>query len=70
LAAALRLLRPGGILAFDNALLAGDGITAAHSDPDRASAGELRELVFGNENLVPMLLPTIDGLLAAVKRAS
>ncbi len=70
LAAALRLLRPGGILAFDNALLAGDGITAAHSDPDRASAGELRELVFGNENLVPMLLPTVDGLLAAVKRAS
>ena len=70
LAAALRLLRPGGILAFDNALLAGDGITAAHSDPDRVSAGELRELVFGNENLVPMLLPTVDGLLAAVKRAS
>ena len=70
LAAALRLLRPGGILAFDNALLAGIGMTAAHRDPDPASAGELRELVFGDQNLVPMLLPTGDGLLAAVKRAS
>jgi hypothetical protein len=30
----------------------------------------LRELVLADDNLVPMLVPTGDGLLAAVKRAS
>src|SRR5215472_6362058 len=63
LAAAQRLLRPGGILAFDNTLQPDDSMAAARRDPDPASAGELGELVFGNENLVPMLLPTGDGLL-------
>jgi len=69
LAAALRLLRPGGILAFDNTRLPDEDMTAGRRDPDPASARELRELVFGNDNLVPMLLPTADGLLAAVVRS-
>ncbi len=68
LTAALRLLRPGGIVAFDNALWADEGTNLAHRDPDTASVGELREVVFADENLVPLLLPTGDGLLAAVKR--
>jgi len=68
LAAALRLLRPGGIVAFDNALWADEGSNLAHRDPDTGSVGELRELVFADENLVPLLLPTGEGLLAAVKR--
>jgi predicted O-methyltransferase YrrM len=74
LAAALRLLRPGGIVAFDgvldDAVLADEGSNLAHRDPDTASAGELRERVFKDDSLVPMLLPTGEGLLAAVKRAS
>ena len=70
LTAALRLLRPGGIVAFDNAVQADEGSNVAHRDPDTPSVGELRELVFTDENLVPMLVPTGDGLLAAVKRAS
>jgi predicted O-methyltransferase YrrM len=74
LAAALRLLRPGGIVAFDSvlddAVLADEGSNLAHRDPDTASAGELRERVFKDDGLVPMLLPTGEGLLAAVKRAS
>lgn len=70
LTAALRLLRPGGIVAFDNALHADEGSNVAHRDPDSPAVGELRELVFADENLVPMLVPTGDGLLAAVKRAS
>jgi predicted O-methyltransferase YrrM len=68
LAAALRLLRPGGIVAFDNAIRADEGPNVAHRDPDTGAVGEVRELVFDNENLVPLLLPTGDGLLAAVKR--
>lgn len=70
LAAALRLLRPGGIVAFDNAIWADEGPNVAHRDPDTGAVGEVRELVFDNENLVPLLLPTGDGLLAAVKRDS
>lgn len=74
LAAALRLLRPGGIVAFDgvfdNAVLADEGSNLAHRDPDTASVGELRERIFKDDGLVPMLLPTGEGLLAAVKRAS
>jgi predicted O-methyltransferase YrrM len=82
LVAALRLLRPGGIVAFDDAFdhgvdtpfgytrLADEGSNIAHRDPETPSVGELRERVFKDENLVPMLLPTGQGLLAAVKRAS
>jgi predicted O-methyltransferase YrrM len=67
LAAAIRLLRPGGVVAFDGAL--------AEARPDRlldedaaAALHELRELVSGDDRLVPLLLPVGSGLLAAVKR--
>lgn len=70
LAAALRLLRPGGIVAFDNALLADQGQNLAHRDPDTAAMGELLEQVGTAADLVPLLLPIGCGLLTAVKRAS
>jgi predicted O-methyltransferase YrrM len=70
LTAALRLLRPGGIVAFDNALWPDEGPNMAHQDPDTGSVGELRELVFADETLVPLLLPIGGGLLTAVKRAT
>jgi predicted O-methyltransferase YrrM len=59
LAAALRLLRPGGIVAFNN------------SSPDAAVVPDdvaLVNLVRDDDRLVPVLLPLGDGLLAAVKR--
>ncbi|MGI9007133.1 MAG: O-methyltransferase [Streptosporangiaceae bacterium] len=68
LAAALRLLRPGGIVAFDNAIWADEGPNVAHRDPETGAVGEVRELVFDDESLVPVLMPAGDGLLAAVKR--
>lgn len=68
LAAAMRLLRPGGIVAFDNALWADQGANVAHRDPDSATAAELRESVAADDALVPLLLPIGGGLLAAVKR--
>jgi predicted O-methyltransferase YrrM len=75
LAAALRLLRPGGIVAFDGALRAdpvlADPVPAdsALPDPEAAAVSEVREQVRVDERLVPLLLPIGDGLLAAVKRA-
>ncbi len=70
LAAALRLLRAGGIIAFDNALWADQGKNVAHADPDTAAMSELRELVGTDPNLVPLLLPIGCGLLTAIKRPS
>jgi predicted O-methyltransferase YrrM len=64
LVAALRLLRPGGVVIFDNAL-SGD---LTRSDRDTAAVGDLCEQARADEHLVPLLLPVGDGLLAAVKR--
>jgi predicted O-methyltransferase YrrM len=65
LTAALRLLRPGGIVAFNNALLAGP---PADDEVDGAGSLDLAGQVRANDRLVPILLPLGDGLLAAVKR--
>lgn len=69
LAAAMRLLRPGGIVAFDNALWEDESPNVAHRDPDTAAVTELRELIAADDTLVPVLLPIGGGLLAAVRRA-
>jgi predicted O-methyltransferase YrrM len=65
LTAALRLLRPGGVVAFNNALPTGDG---RDEDPDDDPALGLASRVRADDRLVPVLLPLGDGLLAAVKR--
>jgi predicted O-methyltransferase YrrM len=62
LTAALRLLRPGGVLAFNGAL--GD----EPGDPDAVPLLQLREQVRADDQLTRLLLPIDDGLLAAVKR--
>ena len=68
LAAALRLLRPGGVMAFDNALAQGRVADPSRSDPATVAIRELEEQVRQDERLVPVLLPVGDGLLVAVKR--
>ena len=68
LAAALRLLRPGGVMAFDNALAQGRVADPSRSDPATLAIRELEEQVRQDERLVPVLLPVGDGLLVAVKR--
>jgi predicted O-methyltransferase YrrM len=68
LAAALRLLRPGGVMAFDNALAQGRVADPSRSDPVTLAIREVEEQVRQDERLVPVLLPVGDGLLVAVKR--
>jgi len=70
LTSALRLLRPGGIVAFDNALWEDESPNVAHRDPEGQAIGDLRQLALADKGLVPVLLPVGGGLLAAVKRAS
>jgi predicted O-methyltransferase YrrM len=69
LTAALRLLRPGGVVAFDNALWSGWVADPGREDRETVAIREVSEQVRQDERLVPLLLPVGDGLLAAVKLA-
>jgi predicted O-methyltransferase YrrM len=68
LTAALRLLRPGGVVAFDNALWGDRVADPSKRDPDTVAVREVGTMVREDERLVPLLLPVGDGLLCAVKR--
>jgi predicted O-methyltransferase YrrM len=65
---ALRLLRPGGIVAFAGILTGGRVAEPAHRDPDTMALRDLIRAVRDDDNLVSALLPTSDGLLTAAKR--
>ena len=67
LTAALRLLRAGGVVAFDNALWGGRVADPSCTDPETSAIREVCDLVREDQRLVPLLLPVGDGLLAAVK---
>lgn len=70
LASALRLLRPGGIVAFNAVLPGSTTAERMPSETEAAAAAELREQVRADERLVPLLLPIGNGLLAAAKKAA
>ena len=65
---ALRLLRPGGVVAFDNALWHDRVADPDRRDPDTEAIREVHRMIREDERLVPMLVPVGDGLLCAVKR--
>ncbi|WP_436702347.1 O-methyltransferase [Nocardioides sp. BYT-33-1] len=67
LAEALRLLRPGGVVAFDNALWHDRVADPAQRDDETVAIRELVQQVAATEGLVPALLPVGDGLLVAKK---
>jgi len=66
---AMRLLRPGGVVAFDNALWHDRVPDPSARDPETVSVRELLRTVREDDRLVPVLLGSGDGLLAAVVRA-
>jgi predicted O-methyltransferase YrrM len=62
----LVLLRPGGVVAIDNAFLGGDVVA-----PEDAAARHVRALserIFADTRVDPSLVPIADGLLLARKR--
>jgi len=67
LAEAVRLLKPGGIVAFDNALWHDRVADPAQRDAETVSIRELGRTVRESESLLPLLIPMGDGLLAAKK---
>jgi predicted O-methyltransferase YrrM len=74
LEAALRLLRVGGIVAFDDVIVPPEivgvepGDVGAGPGDGPGAVRELAETLRADERLVPLFLPLGDGLLAAVKR--
>jgi len=64
---ALRLLRPGGVVAFDNALWHGRVPDPSNRDSETVAVRELLRQVHDDERLTPVLVSAGDGLLAAVK---
>jgi len=64
---ALRLLRPGGVVAFDNALWHDRVADPAQRDEATVAIREVGREIAAHEQLVPVLLPVGDGLLLAKK---
>lgn len=64
---AMRLLRDGGVVVFDNALWHDQVADPAQRDADTAAVRELLTAVRDDERLVPALVKAGDGLLVATK---
>lgn len=64
---ASRLLRPGGVVAFDNALWHGRVADPAQRDAETTAIRELCRAIRDDERFCSALLPVGDGLLVAQK---
>jgi predicted O-methyltransferase YrrM len=67
LEAGVRLLRTGGVIAFDNALWSGRVADPACRDPSSLALREVGAIVREDETLMPLMLPLGDGLLLALR---
>ncbi|CAN5328758.1 O-methyltransferase [soil metagenome] len=67
LSEALRLLRPGGVVAFDNALWHDRVADPAQRDDQTTAIRDVGRQILEHDGLVPVLLPVGDGLLLAKK---
>src|SRR4051812_24662943 len=67
LEAGVRLLRPGGVLAVDNALWHNKVADPAQRDEQTTAVREAGRFVRDHDQLTAALLPVGDGLLLAVK---
>jgi predicted O-methyltransferase YrrM len=65
---AVRMLRPGGVMAFDNALWHDRVADPTQRDAETTTLRELGKTVRTDARLVPAMLPVGDGLLVAARR--
>lgn len=62
------LLRPGGVIVFNNVLNGGKVAHPANTDAETAALRDLHRVIREDERVTPILLLLGDGLLAAAKR--
>lgn len=62
------LVRPGGLLAFDNVLWSGSVVDPEDDDPSTKAIRRLNDTVADDDRVTPSLVPIGDGLLLARKR--
>jgi predicted O-methyltransferase YrrM len=67
-AAAARLLRPGGVLVLGGALAGGRVCDPTVRDPDTVALREVVKALRDAEDWIPALVPTGEGLLCAARR--
>jgi predicted O-methyltransferase YrrM len=65
---AIRMLRPGGVVAFDNALWHDRVADPTQRDAETLTVRELSKTVRADERLASTLIAVSDGLLVAAKR--
>jgi predicted O-methyltransferase YrrM len=65
---AVRMLRSGGVVAFDNALWHDRVADSSQHDPDTVVLRDLGRTVREDDRLISVMLPVGDGLLVAAKR--
>ena len=64
----VRMLRPGGVIAFDNVFWKGKVADPADRAAETVAIRETNKAVRENDQLVSIMLPVGDGLLVAAKR--
>ena len=64
----LRLVRPGGLIAFDNTLWDGRVVDPDADDADTVAIRELNSMLAGDERVSLCLLPIADGVTLARRR--
>lgn len=64
----LELLRPGGVVALDNALWSGRVADQHDNDPDTVALRDLNRTIHADQRVTMSLVPIGDGLLLARKR--
>ncbi len=67
--AAIRLLRPRGVVVFHDALADGHLADTSRRDPHTVALRDLARRLHADESLLPVALPVGNGLLAAVRVA-
>lgn len=66
---ALRLIRPGGLIAIDNVLRSGEVLDPKIDEPGTVAVRKLNEMLHHDERIVLSMLPIADGINLAIRRA-
>jgi predicted O-methyltransferase YrrM len=64
----LRLVRPGGLIVFDNMFRLGRVVAPQETDPDTVAVRKLNTKIAGDERVDRVILPIGDGMTLACRR--